>query len=115
MVFVFLTSAFALRIAIAESFMRIRYILAFALLLCVSTVARAEPVKRTRYPAISPDGRWVAFSYQGDIWRVLAEGGRAERLTSHLARDIQPVYSPDGKSILFASNRFGNYDLFLMP
>jgi len=85
------------------------------LALGIAAAAQAEPVKRTRYPALAPDGKTIAFSYQGDLWSVPAGGGRAVRLTSHLARDIQPVYSPDGKSILFASNRFGNFDLFLMP
>lgn len=94
--------------------MKIRYIIAVALLVCASGV-RAEPVRRTRYPALSPDGTQIAFSYQGDIWNVPAAGGRAVRLTSHLARDVQPVYSPDGKTIAFASNRYGNYDLFVMP
>jgi tricorn protease len=67
-----------------------------------------------RHPALSPDGGTLAFSYQGDIWSVPSAGGRAARLTSHLARDVQPQFSPDGKSIVFASNRNGNYDLFVM-
>src|SRR5436305_7360209 len=95
--------------------MKIRFLFALVLLVGLPGVGRAEPVRGTRYPAISPDGRWIAFSFQGDLWRVPAEGGRAERLTTHIARDIQPVYSPDGKTLLFASNRYGNYDLFLMP
>lgn len=77
--------------------------------------AAAENVKRTRYPAVSPDGRTVCFSYLGDLWTVPAEGGRAARITVHPARDIQPRYSPDGRWIVFASDRYGNYDLFLMP
>lgn len=93
-----------------------RICLASALLTgTLALAAHAEPVKRTRYPALSPDGKIIAFSYQGDLWTVPAEGGRATRVTSHLARDLQPVFSPDGKSLVFASNRFGNYDLFLMP
>ncbi len=74
-----------------------------------------EAAKRTRYPALSPDGRTIAFTYQGDLWSVPSQGGRAVRLTSHIAREVQPTYSPDGKSILFSSNRHGGYDLFLMP
>jgi tricorn protease len=87
-----------------------------AVLCCVLlSAAHAEPIKRARGPAISPDGKSIVFSYQGDLWTVPAEGGRALRLTAHLARDTQPVFSPDGKSIAFASNRYGNYDLYLMP
>jgi tricorn protease len=97
--------------------MKIRVLLSIALLACWigAAKANAEPIKRTRYPAISPDGKTLAFSYQGDLWTVPSEGGRAARVTSHVARDIQPVFSPDGKSLVFASNRYGNYDLFLMP
>jgi tricorn protease len=85
------------------------------LLLAASGRAAAENVRRTRYPAISPDGHTICFSYLGDLWTVPADGGRAARLTVHPARDIQPRYSPDGRWIVFASDRFGNYDLFLMP
>ena len=67
--------------------------------------AAAETVRRTRYPAISPDGHTICFSYLGDLWTVPTEGGRAARLTVHPARDIQPRYSPDGKWIVFASSR----------
>lgn len=80
-----------------------------------SSQVAAENIKRARYPAISPDGHTICFSYLGDLWTVPAEGGRAARLTVHPARDIQPRYSPDGHWIVFASDRYGNYDLFLMP
>jgi len=86
-----------------------------ALAMMLATAAFAQPVKRVRYPGISPDGKTIAFTYQSDLWTVSSKGGRATRLTIHPARDIQPVFTPDGKSILFASNRYGNYDLFLMP
>ncbi|MCB9289431.1 MAG: PD40 domain-containing protein [Lewinellaceae bacterium] len=68
-----------------------------------------------RYPAISPDGTAIVFSYKGDLYRVPAEGGLAYPLTLHEAYDHMPVWSPDGKQIAFASDRFGNFDVFLMP
>ncbi len=68
-----------------------------------------------RYPALSPDGKWVAFSYQGDIWKVRVEGGEAIRLTVSKADEIMPVWSPDGKWIAFSSNRYGSYDVFVIP
>jgi len=68
-----------------------------------------------RYPAPSPDGSQIAFSWQGDLWIVPSSGGRATRLTAHPAADGIPVWSRDGTSIAFASDRFGSPDVFLMP
>ena len=65
-----------------------------------------------RYPAISPDGRWIAFSAQGDLWVVPRGGGRARLLTTHVAYERSPVWTPDGRAIVFASDRHGNFDLF---
>ncbi len=79
------------------------------------TVAAAEPAMWLRYPAISPDGETVVFSYRGDLWRVSTDGGRATQLTIHAAHDFMPVWSPDGSKIAFASDRYGNYDIFIMP
>ncbi len=67
-----------------------------------------------RYPAISPDGNTIAFSYQGDIYTVASKGGAAKRLTLHQAYEAWPIWSPDGKSIAFSSNRHGNGDVFLI-
>lgn len=68
-----------------------------------------------RNAAISPDGKSIAFTYKGDIWKVDAAGGNAQRLTTHQALDTYPVWSPDSKSIAFASNRYGSNEIFLMP
>ena len=68
-----------------------------------------------RYPAISPNGKTVVFSYQGDLYKVPSEGGQANPLTLHEAYDYMPVWSRDGKWIAFASDRYGNFDVFVMP
>ncbi|MBA9077271.1 S41 family peptidase [Rufibacter quisquiliarum] len=68
-----------------------------------------------RYPSISPDGQTIVFTYKGDLYRVPSAGGAAIPLTAHEAHDFMPVWSPDGKSIVFASDRYGNFDLFKIP
>lgn len=68
-----------------------------------------------RNAAISPDGTTIAFCYQGDIWRVPVSGGDAVPLTTNEALDHTPVWSRDGKRIAFASLRYGNGDVFVMP
>ena len=67
-----------------------------------------------RHPAISPDGKTIAFSYQGDIFTVPSSGGTAKQITSNVAFDSYPVWSPDGNHIAFASNREGSIDVWVM-
>ncbi|MCL2027530.1 MAG: S41 family peptidase [Bacteroidales bacterium] len=68
-----------------------------------------------RYPSISPDGKEIAFTYKGDIYKVSVDGGRAVQLTSHPSYNYNPKWSPDGTKIAFNSNRFGNHDVFVIP
>lgn len=68
-----------------------------------------------RYPAISPDGSQICFEYKGDLWIAPSAGGDSRQLTIHEACDRAPVWSPDGATIAFASDRFGNFDVFTMP
>jgi tricorn protease len=68
-----------------------------------------------RYPAISPDGKSIAFSYRGNLWKVAATGGIATPLTVGAGHNTAPVWSPDGSKIAFASDRNGNMDVFVMP
>ncbi len=67
-----------------------------------------------RHPALSSDGSQIAFSYQGDIWKVPASGGFARRLTIHEAYEGMPAWSPNDQKIAFAGDRYGNDDIYVM-
>ncbi|MBN2054197.1 PD40 domain-containing protein [bacterium] len=82
--------------------------------LSTAAYAAAEEVLGAMSPMLSPDGRTLVFSYQGDIWTASSEGGTARRLTVHEAEEVSPAFSPDGRWIAFSSNRFGNMDVFVM-
>jgi tricorn protease len=60
-------------------------------------------------PVFSPDGKWIAFTgqYDGniDVFVIPAEGGEPKRLTWHPGADIADGWTPDGKKVLFHSNR----------
>ena len=83
------------------------------LALLVSTLAATAQTRLLRQPTYH-QGR-VAVSYMGDLW-IASENGadQPKRLTSHKGREIMPRFSPDGKWIAFSSNRFGNYDVFVV-
>src|SRR3954467_15114979 len=89
--------------------------LALAALFVPAAAPAQEPIRFARTPDISPDGKLVAFSYLGDIWTVETIGGIARPVTMHEAHDYAPCFSPDGKTLAFASNRHGSYDVFAVP
>ena len=84
-----------------------------ATLLSTAALAQTTPLWM-RYPAISPDGQTIAFSYKGDLWTVNANGGQAHQLTTNPAYDAYPVWSPDGQRIAFASSRQGSMDVYVV-
>jgi len=90
----------------------------FAALVATSALSASaqapEPIRFARYANIANDGR-VAITYQDDIWMVDADGSNPRRLTSHLARDFSPRFSPDGKWVAFTSARNGNNDVYVIP
>ncbi|MGQ0648912.1 MAG: amidohydrolase family protein [Gemmatimonadaceae bacterium] len=82
-------------------------------------------------PAWSPDGQWIAFTTvdrnnEGHLWRVRANGGTPERLTTESAEYAHPAFSHDGRDIVFARGAGASlrnstvahsayYDLMVMP
>lgn len=82
-------------------------------LICLSMYGQENP-NWMRHSSISPDGSQIAFTYKGDIYKVNANGGKAQQLTFHSAHDYKAVWSNDGSKIVFASNRYGNFDIYVM-
>ncbi|MBO2522411.1 MAG: peptidase S41, partial [Bacteroidetes bacterium] len=67
-----------------------------------------------RYNQISPNGDKIAFTYKGDIYVVDSKGGTAHQLTTSTAYDYNPIWSHDGNTIAFATDRNGNFDIYTM-
>ncbi|HTT32880.1 MAG TPA: protease, partial [Methylomirabilota bacterium] len=73
-------------------------------------------------PVFSPDGNWIAFTgqYDGniDVFVIPAEGGEPKRLTWHPGTDVAVGWTPDGKKVLFHSDResYADFDrLYTVP
>src|SRR4051812_2306102 len=63
---------------------------------------------------VSPDGRTIVFDLLGDLYSIPITGGTATALTSGMAYDAQPRFSPDGKSIVFTSDKDGGDNVWVM-
>ena len=63
---------------------------------------------------VSPDGSTVVFDLLGDIWTVPLAGGEATQLTRGMGFDVQPRFSPDGRHIVFVSDRDGGDNVWII-
>jgi len=84
-----------------------------------SGVRLMTPAAPSYFHGWSPDGKWLAFVGQRDgafhLYRVSADGGAEQQLTSQGSYDDGTEYSPDGKWIYFNSNRSGSWRVWRMP
>jgi serine/threonine-protein kinase len=95
----------------------------FGTLVWVDRSGKAQPLSERqaqyRGPRVSPDGARVAVTMRSpdgndDIWVIDVERGTHTRLTSDPAGDIWPLWTPDGRRIVFSSNRAGANALYWM-
>jgi len=63
---------------------------------------------------VSPDEKHVVFAVHGELFLIPLSGGKATRLTDHPAFDHGAAWAPDGKSIIFLSDRGGHEDMYLL-
>lgn len=89
------------------------HLILFFLFLSLTAFSQDAP-NWLRHASISPDGTQIVFTYKGDLYKVAAAGGDATQLTYHDAHDYKAVWSKDGSKIAFASDRYGNFDIFVM-
>ena len=73
-----------------------------------------------RRPAFSPDGSLIAFFQKdkgpiGDIWVIASSGGLARRLTFDAIHGGAPAWTPDGRFVVFPSQRAGSLTLWKVP
>ena len=93
-----------------------RIILTISALLFMAAVSGAQDSPLwLRKNAISPDGEQIAFTYKGNIYVVDTDGGHARQITTNPAYDTDPMWSPDGGSIIFASYRNKSKDIYSVP
>jgi tricorn protease len=90
----------------------LRRVLAGALLLSLALPAMARE-GFYRNPALRGDT--IVFTAEGDLWRVGAAGGRAERITTHPGAELRPALSPDGRMLAFNGSYEGPSEAYQMP
>jgi len=95
---------------------RYRALLVLACLLLVSSLSvttQKGQLGYYRFPALSGDT--VVFTAEGDLWRVSANGGIAQRLTTHSQEESRAAVSPDGKTLAYSATYEGPGEIYTLP
>jgi TolB protein len=81
-------------------------------------IVTGEKLSHEEWPALSPDGRQIAYTSTRDgnqeLYVADANGRNSVRLTQDPAHDAHPCWSPDGQTIAFATNRWGDLEIALI-
>ncbi len=84
------------------------------------TVTRLTTTKGAQFPRFSPDGNkivWTNYDHQTHLqtlWLMDSDGSNQQLLLDNNARNLYPSWSPDGNKIAFASNKAGNWDIWII-
>jgi Tol biopolymer transport system component/imidazolonepropionase-like amidohydrolase len=73
---------------------------------------KPRPVLGIRNPVVSPDGKQVVFTALGDLYLLTKGNKKPVQLTDDRFIEIDPAWSPDGKRLVYASDKNGNMDLW---
>lgn len=90
----------------------------FSAILVVSLIAglaakeELSEIRGLAWPALSPDGETLAFEWLNDIWLAPATGGDAVRIVEDSAREAYPKFTPNGKRLVFCSERTGSAQIY---
>ena len=92
-----------------------KFLFAAIALLSISNAALADNIRFASHPSLSPDGKQIYFSYDGDIYSVPVAGGQATAVITMQGVQDSPLVSPDGKWLAFSSDIQGNNDVYVVP
>ena len=92
-----------------------RLIFITATIIAATTLSFADNIRFASRPSLSPDGKQIFFSYDGDIYSVPVSGGQATAVITMPGVQDSPLVSPDGKWLAFSSDIQGNTDVYAVP
>jgi Tol biopolymer transport system component len=85
-----------------------------------SSLVEGEPETHWAFPSVSPDGRWIAVTRwtpeaHHDVVVLDMQGAITAEVTRDRAIDLAPDWSPDGRYVIWASDRTGILNILAAP
>ncbi len=91
-----------------------RRVLAVVAVLLFSSAAWSQEGRQGYYRYPTLHGDTLVFAAEGDLWKVGATGGLAQRLTTHAAEESHPTISPNGRTLAYGGNYEGVTEVYTM-